>query len=316
MVWVFTLRFESDLRIASCSGSLLDLCAGISSPCRGAVTACGRAANYDVYLPLHGAFRVERWLARSSYKSVEVAAMYESLGDDILVGPLQHLRYSHRGSLHERPKEAERPDPNHEYLDNQRRMHVGNGPDLLCEKGEVQTKVLVFFLLGNLSGEIVYPCIPDPDGEDEGGQASSSLAVSTRWISAAKLLTSGLATLALVGSRLRTKGGEVAVVGLPRRSVESREGCLPQGCWVLSILATSGPPSRTKILLDDPLCPWSQHNMVRPAGTGATQQDLELGEDTRSLLGPEMFWSSRGFFLVLWSSTCKKRPSSGGGPPN
>ncbi|RZS15529.1 hypothetical protein BHM03_00047359, partial [Ensete ventricosum] len=31
-----------------------------------------------------------------------------------------------------------------------------------------------FFLL-----EIVYPCIPDPDGEDEGGQASSSPAVST-----------------------------------------------------------------------------------------------------------------------------------------
>ncbi|RZR73746.1 hypothetical protein BHM03_00027745, partial [Ensete ventricosum] len=26
--------------------------------------------------------------------------------------------------------------------------------------------------------EIIYPCIPDPDGEDEGGQASSSLAVS------------------------------------------------------------------------------------------------------------------------------------------
>ncbi|RZS13618.1 hypothetical protein BHM03_00045222, partial [Ensete ventricosum] len=26
--------------------------------------------------------------------------------------------------------------------------------------------------------EIVYPCIPDPDGEDEGGQASSSLAVA------------------------------------------------------------------------------------------------------------------------------------------
>ncbi|RWW74584.1 hypothetical protein BHE74_00017474 [Ensete ventricosum] len=33
--------------------------------------------------------------------------------------------------------------------------------------------------------EIVYPCILDPD---EGGQASSSLAVSTRWISIAKLL--------------------------------------------------------------------------------------------------------------------------------
>ncbi|RWV79762.1 hypothetical protein GW17_00059054, partial [Ensete ventricosum] len=45
--------------------------------------------------------------------------------------------------------------------------------------------------------EIVYPCIPDPDGEDEGGQASSSsLAVSTRWISASKLLQSDLATLA------------------------------------------------------------------------------------------------------------------------
>ncbi|RWW09037.1 hypothetical protein GW17_00027494 [Ensete ventricosum] len=36
--------------------------------------------------------------------------------------------------------------------------------------------------------EIIYPCIPDPDGEDEGGQASSSLAVSTQWISIAKLL--------------------------------------------------------------------------------------------------------------------------------
>ncbi|RRT31706.1 hypothetical protein B296_00044780 [Ensete ventricosum] len=31
--------------------------------------------------------------------------------------------------------------------------------------------------------EIVYPYIPDPDGEDEGGQASSSLMVSIRWIS-------------------------------------------------------------------------------------------------------------------------------------
>ncbi|RWV94130.1 hypothetical protein GW17_00043364 [Ensete ventricosum] len=38
------------------------------------------------------------------------------------------------------------------------------------------------------NAEIVYPCTPDPDGEDEGGQASTSLAVSTRWISAAKLL--------------------------------------------------------------------------------------------------------------------------------
>ncbi|RWW53220.1 hypothetical protein BHE74_00040307 [Ensete ventricosum] len=41
-----------------------------------------------------------------------------------------------------------------------------------------------------------------PDGEDEGGQASSSLAVSTRWISTAKLLESDLATLA------QREGGE------------------------------------------------------------------------------------------------------------
>ncbi|RRT31714.1 hypothetical protein B296_00031203 [Ensete ventricosum] len=46
------------------------------------------------------------------------------------------------------------------------------------------------------SWEIVYPCIPDPDGEDEGGQVSSSLAVPTRWISVAKLLQSDLTTLA------------------------------------------------------------------------------------------------------------------------
>ncbi|RZS28685.1 hypothetical protein BHM03_00062323, partial [Ensete ventricosum] len=52
-----------------------------------------------------------------------------------------------------------------------------------------------------VNADIVYPCIPDPDGED-GGQASSSLAVSTRWISAAKLLLSDLATLA------QREGGE------------------------------------------------------------------------------------------------------------
>ncbi|RWW62985.1 hypothetical protein BHE74_00029866, partial [Ensete ventricosum] len=45
-----------------------------------------------------------------------------------------------------------------------------------------------------------------PDGEDEGGQASSSLAVSTRWISAAKLLQSNLATLT------QREGGEYEVV--------------------------------------------------------------------------------------------------------
>ncbi|RWW50627.1 hypothetical protein BHE74_00043097 [Ensete ventricosum] len=53
-----------------------------------------------------------------------------------------------------------------------------------------------------LPREIVYPSIPYPDGEDEGGQASSSLAVSTRWISTAELLQSCLATLA------QREGGE------------------------------------------------------------------------------------------------------------
>ncbi|RWW36691.1 hypothetical protein BHE74_00058267, partial [Ensete ventricosum] len=41
-----------------------------------------------------------------------------------------------------------------------------------------------------------------PDREDKGGQASSSLAVSARWISVAKLLQSDLATLA------QREGGE------------------------------------------------------------------------------------------------------------
>ncbi|RZS23182.1 hypothetical protein BHM03_00056053, partial [Ensete ventricosum] len=50
--------------------------------------------------------------------------------------------------------------------------------------------------------EIVYPCIPDPDGEVEGGQASSSITVSTRWISAAELLQSDIVTLA------QREGGE------------------------------------------------------------------------------------------------------------
>ncbi|RWW05976.1 hypothetical protein GW17_00030726 [Ensete ventricosum] len=50
--------------------------------------------------------------------------------------------------------------------------------------------------------EIIYPCIPNPDGEDEGGQASSSLAISTQWISTAKLLKSDFATLA------QREGGE------------------------------------------------------------------------------------------------------------
>ncbi|RRT68014.1 hypothetical protein B296_00006915 [Ensete ventricosum] len=42
------------------------------------------------------------------------------------------------------------------------------------------------------------------------------------------------------GSHLRTKGGEVAVPGLTRRSVESREGCLPRGCRQLGMTWSSG----------------------------------------------------------------------------
>ncbi|RZR77191.1 hypothetical protein BHM03_00002202 [Ensete ventricosum] len=37
----------------------------------------------------------------------------------------------------------------------------------------------------------------------------------------------------------------------------------------------------------------NQHDMVQPVGAGATQQDMELREDMRSLLGPEMLWSHR-----------------------
>ncbi|RRT50249.1 hypothetical protein B296_00029741 [Ensete ventricosum] len=51
--------------------------------------------------------------------------------------------------------------------------------------------------------------------------------------------------------------------------------------------------------------------MVQPVGAGATQQDMELREDTRSLLGPEMLWSSRGFFLVPWLGTVNGYPHRG-----
>ncbi|RRT60047.1 hypothetical protein B296_00045235 [Ensete ventricosum] len=199
MVWVFTLIFKSYLRIAPCSGTLLDFSTYISFSCRGAIATRGQAAHYDVYLPLYWAFRVERQLAWLSDKSVEMVATYEvidlvlqvvalhdvmsvggfeesflpnleedlspgrvkrnvgesrndlfgsfhplplesgrwalrgfnpqlllvfaliryqGLDDNILVGSLQHFRYNHRGSLHKRPKEAGRPDPDHKCLDN------------------------------------------------------------------------------------------------------------------------------------------------------------------------------------------------------
>ncbi|RWW08283.1 hypothetical protein BHE74_00011879, partial [Ensete ventricosum] len=55
---------------------------------------------------------------------------------------------------------------------------------------------LLLLSIATTRAEIVYPCISDPDIEDKGGQASSSLAVSIRWISTAKLSQSDLATLA------------------------------------------------------------------------------------------------------------------------
>ncbi|RZR99541.1 hypothetical protein BHM03_00029106 [Ensete ventricosum] len=82
------------------------------------------------------------------------------------------------------------------------------------------------------------------------------------------------------GSHLRTKVVEAGVAGLPPRLVASWERHLPRGCRVLSVLATwsslrdmvqtSSPPSSAKILLDDPSCPRSQHDMVQPARIGTT----------------------------------------------
>ncbi|RWW57852.1 hypothetical protein BHE74_00035324 [Ensete ventricosum] len=45
--------------------------------CRGVVTTRGRAAYYDIYLPLHGAFRTKRLFAWLPYKPAEVTLTYE-----------------------------------------------------------------------------------------------------------------------------------------------------------------------------------------------------------------------------------------------
>ncbi|RZS25178.1 hypothetical protein BHM03_00058337 [Ensete ventricosum] len=63
-----------------------------------------------------------------------------------------------------------------------------------------------------LPREVVYLCIPDPDGEDEGGQASSSLAVSTRWIS---LLPAGPCGLAAGGRPLRARREQSPLASAP-----------------------------------------------------------------------------------------------------
>ncbi|RRT50929.1 hypothetical protein B296_00000486 [Ensete ventricosum] len=63
-----------------------------------------------------------------------------------------------------------------------------------------RVEIVAIHLEGDAIQEIVYPCIPYPDGE-EGGQASSSLVIPIRLISTVKLL-SDLATLA------QREGGE------------------------------------------------------------------------------------------------------------
>ncbi|RRT71409.1 hypothetical protein B296_00015715 [Ensete ventricosum] len=50
----------------------------------------------------------------------------------------------------------------------------------------------------------------------------------------------------------------------------------------------SDAPHVWTVLLDDPSCSRSEHDVVRPASAGAAQQDLELKEDTCSL-GSEVF---------------------------
>ncbi|RRT69526.1 hypothetical protein B296_00008972 [Ensete ventricosum] len=79
MIWVFTLGFEGEPRIASGSGSLLNFCAGIGFPCRGANATRGRAAHNDVYVPLHKTLWMKGWLSWLHYVLVKVAAMYEVL---------------------------------------------------------------------------------------------------------------------------------------------------------------------------------------------------------------------------------------------
>ncbi|RRT37723.1 hypothetical protein B296_00036816 [Ensete ventricosum] len=76
---------------------------------------------------------------------VFVFLRHQSLDGDVLVGSLQHLRYSCGGSLHKRPKKVGRPNLDHEILDDQRWMCIGNGPDFIYEAGEVLSEV--FFLL-------------------------------------------------------------------------------------------------------------------------------------------------------------------------
>ncbi|RWW04850.1 hypothetical protein GW17_00031903 [Ensete ventricosum] len=71
---------------------------------------------------------------------------HQSLGGDVLVGPLQHLWYSYGGLLHKRPKKVGKPDLDHKSLDDQRWMRIENGPDIVYEASEVLSKVFLLLL--------------------------------------------------------------------------------------------------------------------------------------------------------------------------
>ncbi|RZS15679.1 hypothetical protein BHM03_00047543 [Ensete ventricosum] len=50
------------------------------------------------------------------------------------------------GLLYKRPEEAGRPNPDHESLDNQQRVCIGNDPNFICEMGEVLAEVFLLLL--------------------------------------------------------------------------------------------------------------------------------------------------------------------------
>ncbi|RWW61787.1 hypothetical protein BHE74_00031133 [Ensete ventricosum] len=65
---------------------------------------------------------------------------------DVVVGSLQHLWYSCWGLLHKRPENVGRPYPDHESLDDQRWVHIGNDPDFVCKMGKVLAVVFLLLL--------------------------------------------------------------------------------------------------------------------------------------------------------------------------
>ncbi|RRT66618.1 hypothetical protein B296_00000359 [Ensete ventricosum] len=67
------------------------------------------------------------------------------LEEDLDLGKVE-WGHSRRGSLHERPKEERRPDPNHECLDDQGRVCIGDGPDVFYEMDKVWAEGLIFHL--------------------------------------------------------------------------------------------------------------------------------------------------------------------------